>query len=119
MQRWGGAVCRAAVPCCSLSLILLCVFVFRGGGGHTAPRVVQAERTVPDRSCRSVCLFIIKKKSDIAVPSKLHFGQIDSFVQNAQYIKHKGVECDFEQEKLMIQDIPWKEVPIPEPKIKK
>ena len=51
------------------------------------------------------------------IPSNLNFAQIGSYIRNCEYILHKRVEHKFEQSKLQLAEIPWKDVPIPEPKM--
>ena len=47
----------------------------------------------------------------------LHFGQIPSFIENVQYHTLQTVKHNFEEDKKMLQSIPWNQVPIPKPQV--
>ena len=53
----------------------------------------------------------------ITIPPHLNFAQIPSFIENVQYTTLQSVKHCFEQDKMQLQNIPWKEVPIPPPQM--
>ena len=63
------------------------------------------------------CYENTENSAEIAIPPHLHFGQIPSFIENVQYQTCQKVKHNFEEEKKMLQEIPWNQVPIPEPKV--
>ena len=59
----------------------------------------------------------IREDTAPQVPSHLNFAQIDSYWKNWYYTVHKKVEHHFEQKQFQLAEIPWRDVPIPEPKM--
>ena len=55
--------------------------------------------------------------ASITIPSHLNFAEIPSYIENVQYHTLQTVKHCFEQDKMQLQNIPWKEVPIPPPQM--
>ena len=58
--------------------------------------------------------FVYNDPSNCTIPSHLNFAQIPSYIENVQYHTLQTVKHCFEQDKLQLQNIPWKDVPIPQ-----
>ena len=57
-----------------------------------------------------------EENASITIPPHLNFAGIPSYVENVQYHTLQTCKQYFEQDKKQLQNIPWKEVPIPHPK---
>ena len=58
-----------------------------------------------------------ENSAEITIPTHLNFAEIPSYVENVQYQTLQTCKKYFEQDKKQLQNIPWKEVPIPPPRM--